>query len=141
MDHDERRFLAFLFIGGVVALIVLALLAVGPCFGDEPPSRRLFDALWRVEASGQLNPLDGAAGEIGPYQIKRCYWLDARMPDGTYQDCRDKAYAERAMKRYWQRYGATTDEQRARMHNGGPRGPKRKSTLGYWRKVQKEMAQ
>ena len=139
MDAAERRFLVWLFVAGLVAFVVLTLLifVVGEAEGAQAPSLRpLFDALWAEEGSSSLKPADGDGGtSIGPYQIGYAYWLDARMPDGTWQDCRDKVYAERVMKRYWQRYRATTDEQRARMHNGGPRGPKRKSTLAYWRRV------
>jgi hypothetical protein len=29
-----------------------------------------------------------------------------------------------------------TDEDLARIHNGGPNGVKRRSTIGYWHKVQ-----
>jgi hypothetical protein len=39
------------------------------------------------------------------------------------------------MAGYWLRYGAHDAEDRARMHNGGPKGPQRESTRGYWFKV------
>jgi hypothetical protein len=39
------------------------------------------------------------------------------------------------MAGYWLRYGARDDEDRARMHNGGPKGPERDSTRGYWWRV------
>lgn len=141
MTHDTPRGLLrlVLYIGLALAAFVLAGWMAGPCLGDEFPLRRLLDALWQEEASGRLNPPDGDAGEIGPYQIRRCYWQDARMPDGTWQDCRKKPYAERVMCRYWKRYGAKTHEQRARQHNGGPRGHKKKATLGYWRRVERNM--
>jgi len=129
----------------VALAFILALvfgLTMDPAYGADPPAplRPLFDALWQVEASGELEPEDGDDGKsIGPYQIQRAYWQDARMPDGTYEDCRRKDYAERVMIRYWERYGAKTDEERARQHNGGPRGHKKKSTLPYWEKVKRGM--
>ena len=131
----------------LVLAFILALvfgLTMEPAYGAEsvdPPAplRPLFDAIWQEEASGELEPEDGKKGEIGPYQIRWCYWSDAEMPDGDYQDCRKKEYAERVMVRYWQRYGAKTDEQRARMHNGGPHGHKKKSTLDYWQRVKANM--
>ena len=43
------------------------------------------------------------------------------------------------MLAYWTRYGAVTDEQRARIWNGGPRGMSKAATLPYWAKVQKEL--
>jgi ectoine hydroxylase-related dioxygenase (phytanoyl-CoA dioxygenase family) len=72
----------------------------------------------------------GAAGEIGPYQITRAYWQDARMPTGTHQDCEDPAYAKQVMVRYWQRYcpqalAAGDVEVLAGVHHWGPKGTKR----------------
>ena len=44
------------------------------------------------------------------------------------------------MLAYWRRYGAETDEQKARVWNGGPRGMSKKATERYWRKVESELA-
>jgi hypothetical protein len=46
---------------------------------------------------------------------------------------------EIVMRRYWERYDAVTDEQKARIWNGGPGGMRKKTTLAYWRKVQEAM--
>lgn len=116
---------------------------------DRSYSRRaVLDAIRRVETGGQPNggrdvTADHGAS-IGPYCIKKSYWLDARMPDGRYEDCRDRAYAERVVERYMLRYcpdawNSVDAEVIARTHNGGPQGPNRKSTLPYWRKVQAEL--
>jgi len=107
----------------------------------------LFDAMWAVESSRSLNPPDGDGGKaIGPYQIWEAYWIDSRMPYGTYADCRDRAYAEQVMRRYWRRYCpaalASLDfETLARTHNGGPRGAtsRRAVTDGYWASVKRTM--
>ena len=127
-----------------LAAILLALLAlVGTAQGQT--LRPLFDAIRQVESSGRANPPDGDGGKaIGPYQIWRVYWIDARMPDGTYEDCRNSAYAERVMLRYWQRYcpAALTAgdwQTLARVHNGGPRGASKKATLAYWHRVKAKM--
>ena len=89
----------------------------------------------------------GAAGEIGWYQILEPYWIDALEYDpsikGVYKDvARDKAYAEKVILAWWDRYATekrlgrkVTDEDRARMHNRGPNGYKKDSSLGYWKKV------
>jgi len=44
------------------------------------------------------------------------------------------------MRWYWARYGARTAEARARMHAGGPDGPRQPETLAYWRRVQRRLA-
>ena len=109
------------------------------------PHRQLLDALWMVEASRRLHPPDGDGGlSIGPYQISRAYWKDATEFDpqlgGSYEDCRDKAYAEEIVLAYWRRYiPGGTDEDRARVHNGGPQGHKKEATLKYWEKVEREL--
>jgi len=83
---------------------------------------------------------------IGPYQIWNVYWQDAVEFDesigGTYEDCVKKEYSERIIRAYWQRYATQkrlgrkpTDEDRARIHNGGPNGYKKESTEKYWKKV------
>jgi len=56
----------------------------------------------------------------------------------------NKEYAEKVIFVYWDRYATEerlehipTDEDRARIHNGGPNGYKKESTVKYWKKVQK----
>jgi hypothetical protein len=49
------------------------------------------------------------------------------------------------MLAYFARYAPKALEMKdwetlARVHNGGPKGHTKKATLGYWAKVQKEMA-
>jgi len=129
--------IAWLLVWALVVALGLGA-TCGPALGQ---SRTFFDALWQVEASGQLNPEDGDGGKsIGPYQISYAYWADAEMPDGTWQDCRDKAYAERVMRRYWKRWKARTDEQRARCHNSGWNWRKKyRKTDGHWEKVKLAM--
>ena len=115
----------------------------------------LFDAI-RVEESRGWNGIwddpsgIGAAGEIGPYQITRAYHLDAMLQlvkEGIATDVDaipywfmwDEHYAELIMRAYWQRYGAETDEQKARMHNGGPFGMDNPATLDYWNRIQERL--
>jgi hypothetical protein len=45
------------------------------------------------------------------------------------------------MQGYWERYGARTDEHRARVWNGGPKGMKKAATVAYWNKVRRELDQ
>lgn len=80
------------------------------------------------------------------YQILHDYWFDAVEYDptigGSYKDCLDKAYSESIIYTYWNRYcnerrlgRKPTDEDRARIHNRGPNGYKKESSLKYWKKV------
>lgn len=105
--------------------------------------RHFLDALWQKESSQRMNPPDGDGGNaIGPYQIWRAYWTDAIEFDpsigGTYNDCRDKEYAEQIVAAYMMRYAnerrigrEVTVEDMARVHNGGPNGYKKTATDAY----------
>ena len=70
-----------------------------------PASRpSLLHAIRLVESGDRPNPPDGDGGRaIGPYQIWRVYWRDSGVP-GDYQQCRDRAYAERVILAYWRRW-------------------------------------
>jgi hypothetical protein len=105
----------------------------------------LLDAMYAVESNRGKNLVGDGGKAIGPYQIWREYWQDAVEFDktigGKYEDCMNKAYAEKIVRAYWKRYapkGATL-EQLARIHNGGPKGHTRSATLKYWKKIVKEM--
>lgn len=107
--------------------------------------REILYALRMVESGGRDDVADGDGGRaIGPYQIHEVYWRDAMAHapglGGGYQDCRQRAYAERVLAAYmerhapaaWQRGDAQTI---ARVHNGGPLGPQKAATRGYWLRV------
>lgn len=132
------------------SILAFALLAA-PAIAGEKEMRRFLDAVRRVETGGLPAAGIGAVGDkgasIGPYQIQRAYWSDARMRSGRYEDCSaSHAYSERVMRAYWTRYcpdalRSENWEVLARVHNGGPKGAKKKATEIYWQKVQKEMKQ
>jgi hypothetical protein len=134
-----------LVVAWIVACVVVMAALASPADGAEPIPR-LLDAIRQVESSNLPNPEPGDDGKsIGPYQISYAYWLDADMPDGCYEDCRDRAYAERVILRYWQRYcpkalRGLVLRTLAVTHNLGPH-PERKPRAArqYWRKVQKAM--
>jgi len=103
------------------------------------------DAICEVESNGDCSKI-GKVGEIGCYQIRECFWIDALEQDpsigGVYEDCINKEYAEKVMLAYWERYATEkilgrepTFEDLARIHNGGPNGCKKKATVVYWLKV------
>lgn len=131
----------------VLAFVVL-LLSWWRCNGDDRrcwPQQQILDAIRFVESGDRERPPDGDGGKaIGPYQIHEVYWRDAVRTDpslgGSYQDCRQRAYAERVIEAYMRHYAAAAwsdgDAQTvARVHNGGPQGPTKNGTLGYWQKV------
>ena len=110
-------------------------------------SKDLVDAIHQVETRGRLGPIRGDGGKaLGPLQIHRVCWLDADMPDGTYADCADLSYSKRVFAAYMERYATerrlgrpVTDEDRARIWNGGPNGYKKKATIKYWNKVKEHL--
>ena len=114
----------------------------------------LLESICKVESNCDSSAIGDNGNAIGAYQIWKDYWYDActfrdnddlELSDG-YESCYDKEYSKKVVLAYWNRYatmkrlGRTpTDEDRARIHNGGPNGYKKDSTLKYWKKVQNEM--
>lgn len=111
----------------------------------------LLKAIQTVESGNAINEgfdvVADSGKSIGPFCISEAYWKDAVAHDktlgGTYQDCRKTAYARKVVLAYWDRYApnGASDETLARLHNGGPKGHKKKATLSYWNKVKKYLAQ
>ena len=123
------------------------------------PSERLWNAIQKVETGGEYDP-EIAIGDnglsIGPLQIQRAYYNDAVQYDSslqsgqysgyTYKNCMGPGsfeYSKKVGNAYMARYATAkrlghtpTDEDFARIHNGGPSGWKNSATLGYWHKVQ-----
>ena len=147
-DIPRRR---SLFTGTGIFFAAAALVA-SPAWGGGPSSA-LLDAIRQVESGGRgAETPDGDGGKaIGAYQIHRAYWQDATewlRVDWPYADARDPVKARRAVVAYMDRYGRNfqretgreaTAEVYARMHNGGPRGWKKKATLPYWNRVKRVM--
>ncbi len=113
------------------------------------PRGDILSALRWVESHHNDNVRDGDGGKaIGPYQIHLVYWQDAQRAEAAlgndYQRCRDRAYAEAVIAAYMQKWAAaawaTGDaETIARVHNGGPLGASRDSTLPYWQRVRAQL--
>ena len=108
----------------------------------------VFTALRQVETGGSKSGGRRAVGDggraIGPLQIHRAYWQDSGIP-GRFEDCREIDYARRVVLAYWRRYcpkalEAIDAETLARVHNGGPKGDQKESTMKFWRKVERELA-
>jgi len=107
---------------------------------------RLLAAICTVESNCNDDAVGDGGDSIGAYQIQYAYWKDATDFDksigGSYQDCKDSEYSRKIVLAYWSRYATitrvgeeVTDEDRARIHNGGPNGYKKNSTEKYWTKV------
>lgn len=144
IGRTVRAFAALLFAG--------ALVAQAPTLRDLDAARAklrpLLDALVQVESSGRDDAVGDAGNALGSLQIWRVYWSDAleHAPaiGGAYDDVRTRVYAERVVVAYWLRYAAAAVrdgdlERLARIHNGGPRGHRRRATVGYWQRVQRAM--
>ena len=113
-----------------------------------------------METGGEQDP-ENAVGDggdsIGPYQIQYGYWLDATEEDPslkangrTWQNTKgagSQQYSEKVMQAYMNRYATKrrlngrkpTDEDIARIHNGGPNGYSKPTTVAYWNKVKKNL--
>ena len=139
----------------MVALILAFLLPLiqSPSIADIDKARDalrpFLDALAVVESNGKDDAVGDNGNALGRYQLWQVYWQDAvdYCPEieGRYKDVTNKTYAERCVVAYLMRYcpKAVADadfQTMARVHNGGPKGHKRKATIGYWKKVERALA-
>lgn len=103
---------------------------------------RLLDAIAIVESNNNPNAVGDSGNALGAYQIWNVYWQDAVEYDpsigGSYNQVKNPEYARKIIIAYWSRYGASVNyslEGLARIHNGGPTGYRKESTVQYWEKV------
>lgn len=97
-----------------------------------------------VETGGKSGPILGDSGNaLGPLQIHRAYHTDSRVT-GSYDQVANLRYATQVFRNYMRRYATAsrlghtpTAQDVARIHNGGPNGYKKSSTVKYWNKVRK----
>ena len=104
----------------------------------------LEDAVWAVESNrctGGCPKGDGGSAR-GPLQIWRIAWTDVKRDGEKYEDCESLEYSVEVFNRYMNRYAIekrigrkVTNEDRARIWNGGPNGYKKDSTIKYWNRV------
>ena len=127
--------------------IIMAMISATTTGTDSVHTHeRLIRAIHMVETSGRTGPIRGDGGAaLGPLQIHRACWIDANI-GGTYAECAGLAYSKRVFAAYMARYAtsrrlgrAVTDQDRARIWNGGPNGYKKKATVAYWNKVKEQM--
>lgn len=127
---------------------ILALVAASAM---QLPATTLYDAIAYVESRG----IDCSVGDngkaVGRYQLHKVYVDDVnRIADAqyTYADRTNPIKSLEMVKIYIGHYSdvytmetglPATDEIKARIHNGGPYGYRKDSTLNYWKEVKEAM--
>lgn len=112
----------------------------------------LLSALIQVESSNNPRAHNKAEDAVGVLQIRRIFVDDLNRiygpPHYTYADRWDSQKSKEMATKYLMHYGTTrrlgrkpTQEDFARIMNGGPNGWKKDSTKKYWVKVEKELKQ
>ena len=107
----------------------------------------VLEAICQVESNCDSNAIGDNGDSIGPFQIQYAYWFDAvefsedpYLTSGSYEDCFNHQYAYSIVFAYMERYAMdamypVNAEKIARIHNGGPKGYTKQSTIKYWNKV------
>lgn len=105
----------------------------------------LLAALIAVESRGNVNAIGDNGQAFGSLQIHQVVLDDVNSfagTDYTREDCFDMETSETICEIYLSHYAnekrlgrPVSDEDRARIWNGGPNGYKHKATLGYWKRV------
>jgi hypothetical protein len=125
-------------------LLLLLMLLPMEVLAQQKTLDDFFDALHWVEAERKVGPIKGDNGaSLGPLQISKAYWQDSKVK-GKYSDCANLIYSKRVAIAYFRKWGGMALEMRdweilARIHNGGPRGYRKQSTLKHWKKVREEL--
>jgi len=106
---------------------------------------RLLDAIAQVESNNYSRAVGDGGRALGRYQIHKAYWKDGIRILGvkwSYRDASDPQKARQVVRAYLSHYGkGKTLIQIARIHNGGPRGYRKKATLCYGRKIRNLLKQ
>jgi len=122
----------------LIVLFLTAMLFVGKASSFE----QFAQAINIVETGGRSGYILGDRGAaVGPFQIHHVYWADSRV-GGEYKQCIDYKFSCEVMRGYLIRYARKAYENHdwetcARIHNGGPVGASKKSTIPYWNKVKR----
>lgn len=135
------------------AICLILCTFASSAFADQKYSYDQFlKAVREVETGSWAGKGEGAKGDngdaIGPFQIHKGYWKDATDHDprigGSYADCKGYDYSLKIVKAYLDRYCRDAVqkgnwERASRIHNGGPEGDMKASTLPYWQKVKAKL--
>eukprot|EP00471_Norrisiella_sphaerica_P003497 CAMPEP_0184483222 /NCGR_PEP_ID=MMETSP0113_2-20130426/4867_1 /TAXON_ID=91329 /ORGANISM="Norrisiella sphaerica, Strain BC52" /LENGTH=409 /DNA_ID=CAMNT_0026863491 /DNA_START=39 /DNA_END=1268 /DNA_ORIENTATION=- len=105
-----------------------------------------------IESGGNENKInfEGKHARQGAFQISEDYYADSGMGNNYDDDCYgfgSKDSSAEVVELYMRKYATRlrlgrdpTDEDIARIHNGGPDGWKKDSTRSYWQKVKMILA-
>lgn len=120
-----------------LALIAMAALA-------DPIPENFFRAMNQVETAGKTGMIWGKHGDLGPLQITKAYWVSAGVK-GNFIQCTNLTYSKLVVTAYMEKYAKKALQLRdwetiARIHNGGPKGYRKKATLAYWYKIREKMS-
>lgn len=109
----------------------------------------LIIALITVESNGNDFEIGDGGKALGCLQMHAAYVQDAAEhagKDWVHEDALIRDVAVQIFMAYMDRYATAerlgrepTAEDIARIHNGGPNGYKKKSTVKYWVKVKKQL--
>lgn len=106
---------------------------------EKPQVDLLLDAIARVESNGNPRAVGDSGRALGVYQIHKSYWKDGTRilgVDWSYDCAKDPVKARQVVRAYLLHYGRGRSLlEKARIHNGGPRGYQKKATLRYARKI------
>lgn len=131
-----------------LALAMLFLVFITNIYAFDIDIERIFvDSIIHVESKGRDHVV-ARDGSAGPLQIKAVLVKDvnrilARRGDTLRFKMGDRFDREKAIQMFWiyqSFYGSEGDsfETMARRWNGGPNGHKKKATVKYWKKVNRQ---
>lgn len=122
-------------------IIYYVFLSIYACFGRELND---FDKFWpiltQLESSNNPKAVGDGGKAIGIAQIHEIYFLDAQKYDKNlrkykYSDCFNPEISKLVVISYLSKYCKSNSfEEWARIHNGGPLGNNKQSTIKYWKK-------
>lgn len=122
------------------AWMLLHMVAGTTHAAPEERMELLLDAIATVESNSDPNAVGDKGRAIGMYQIHPRYWQDGTRilgVDWQHSEARDPEKARQVVRAYLHHYGRGKDVfDMARIHNGGPRGHKKKATLTYARRIE-----
>jgi hypothetical protein len=133
----------------MLLVIAVGVGGTGTCDEKTGPARApgldaLLDAIATAESRNGSQMSGDGGRALGPYQIHRDYWRDGTRILGVhwpYREARDPAKARAVVRAYLLHYGKGKSLlELARIHNGGPEGDRKASTLRYARKIEKILA-
>jgi hypothetical protein len=122
-------------------ILGLPLLATAGDAETADPNRigRLLDAIAHVESHNEADAIGDGGRALGVYQIHRAYWTEGTRLLGvhwSYKQARDPAKAREVARAYLLHHGRRRSPlEMARIHNGGPNGHKKQTTLRYARRI------